>query len=270
MEDNNYFIHINGQQLGPFTFEQLAREGIHAQTMVWRPGMEQWAPASTVPELNALIERPEPKAESVQEAPQTHVYEPATVHEPEPEPEPGPRPEPEPEPAGRSENFAPFNVEPAIKVEPEKPIRQPEGRPEPAEEPDYSRQRQHPPRQQEQEYIHYDNFSQAPNPYEQTIMESIRYSWKGMSVWGIIFSILSFNIVGLVIGIIAVVKSNSARRHMLFEFYMQAYTDNHTSKILGILSFILGLVSLISLLACFIIFEIWRDLEYLEFLEYMM
>ncbi len=51
----NYFIAVNGQQLGPFALEDLAAQGITAQTLVWHEGMTGWAPASTLPELASIL-----------------------------------------------------------------------------------------------------------------------------------------------------------------------------------------------------------------------
>lgn len=48
-----YFIR-NGQQIGPIEAEQLARENITPQTMVWRQGMEDWKEARLLPELDFL------------------------------------------------------------------------------------------------------------------------------------------------------------------------------------------------------------------------
>lgn len=52
---NQWFVHSNGQQMGPYTGEQLveyAQQGsITAETMVWAEGMPEWAPASQIPGL---------------------------------------------------------------------------------------------------------------------------------------------------------------------------------------------------------------------------
>ena len=58
MEENLYYIHVNGLQKGPFTIEQLSAEGITPDTMVWRAGMQQWAAASTLPELYVIFQAP--------------------------------------------------------------------------------------------------------------------------------------------------------------------------------------------------------------------
>jgi hypothetical protein len=51
----DYYIASDQQRLGPFTIEQLAMQGLQPNTFVWREGMPEWAPASTVPELLPLL-----------------------------------------------------------------------------------------------------------------------------------------------------------------------------------------------------------------------
>ena len=44
-----YYIHENGQQLGPFTTEELKARGITGETPIWREGMAQWKKAKEIP-----------------------------------------------------------------------------------------------------------------------------------------------------------------------------------------------------------------------------
>lgn len=55
-----YYIHENGQQLGPFTTEELKARGITDETPIWREGMAQWKKAKDVPELTPLFTMPSP------------------------------------------------------------------------------------------------------------------------------------------------------------------------------------------------------------------
>ena len=59
MVSTQYFVGVNGQQMGPFdvnTLRMMAQQGqVNAQTQVWTQGMPQWAPAGSVPELAALF-----------------------------------------------------------------------------------------------------------------------------------------------------------------------------------------------------------------------
>lgn len=60
-----YTVAINGQQYGPYNIQQMqqmAQSGqINASTLVWAPGMPQWATAGAVPELaNLFMATPPP------------------------------------------------------------------------------------------------------------------------------------------------------------------------------------------------------------------
>ena len=48
-----YYLAINGQQRGPFPLADLQRNGMTADTLVWREGMREWMRADQVPEITA-------------------------------------------------------------------------------------------------------------------------------------------------------------------------------------------------------------------------
>ena len=50
-----WFVSRGGQNLGPFTPEQLPQNGLTTQTHVWRSGMESWKLAAEVPELATVL-----------------------------------------------------------------------------------------------------------------------------------------------------------------------------------------------------------------------
>ena len=50
-----YYMHIGGQQVGPYEENELPSHGLTASTMVWREGMPDWVAASQVPELGHLL-----------------------------------------------------------------------------------------------------------------------------------------------------------------------------------------------------------------------
>ena len=54
-----FIIDRNGQQAGPFSFDQLVQKGISPETLVWRQGMADWTPAWKVEELRAVLEAAE-------------------------------------------------------------------------------------------------------------------------------------------------------------------------------------------------------------------
>lgn len=51
-----FIIDHNGQQAGPFSFDQHVQKGISPETLVWKQGMADWAPAWKVEELKAVLE----------------------------------------------------------------------------------------------------------------------------------------------------------------------------------------------------------------------
>lgn len=51
-----YYIDSAGQQAGPVPADQLAANGVTANTLVWKEGISQWTKASDVPELRYLFD----------------------------------------------------------------------------------------------------------------------------------------------------------------------------------------------------------------------
>lgn len=70
-----YTVAINGQQYGPYNIQQMqqmAQSGqINTSTLVWAPGMPQWATAGTVPELAQLFMATPPPMPSAPPIPPT-------------------------------------------------------------------------------------------------------------------------------------------------------------------------------------------------------
>ena len=55
-----YYLSLNGQQLGPFEVNQLPANGLTPDAYVWTEGMANWMHASEVPELASLFAAPAP------------------------------------------------------------------------------------------------------------------------------------------------------------------------------------------------------------------
>lgn len=51
-----FIIDHNGQQAGPFSFDQLVQKGISPETLVWKQGMADWTPAWKAEDLKAVLE----------------------------------------------------------------------------------------------------------------------------------------------------------------------------------------------------------------------
>jgi len=64
---DEWFIHVNGEQMGPFSPQQLfqyAQDGsINGETMVWAEGMPEWISASQIEGLMPAAPAPEPEPE---------------------------------------------------------------------------------------------------------------------------------------------------------------------------------------------------------------
>jgi membrane protease subunit (stomatin/prohibitin family) len=52
---SQWFITRDGQNIGPFSAEQLAANGLTGDSYVWRSGQSGWLRASEVPEMNAIL-----------------------------------------------------------------------------------------------------------------------------------------------------------------------------------------------------------------------
>ncbi len=50
-----YYVDASRKQAGPYELEALVAQGITPQTLVWKQGMENWAPAAEVPEVAAAL-----------------------------------------------------------------------------------------------------------------------------------------------------------------------------------------------------------------------
>lgn len=70
-----FHVYINNQQMGPYDMaglQQLVAQGfLQPATLVWKPGMPQWAPASTLPELAGLFMPPTPQTPPMPPTPPT-------------------------------------------------------------------------------------------------------------------------------------------------------------------------------------------------------
>lgn len=77
-----FIIDHNGQQAGPFSFDQLVQKAITPETLVWKQGMADWTPAWKVEELKAVLEaiRANQQQKAQQEAYQQGFQQGAAIH----------------------------------------------------------------------------------------------------------------------------------------------------------------------------------------------
>ena len=50
-----YYIIINGAQMGPYSKEELQLQNLTSATLVWRQGLEEWTPAGNLEELSEVL-----------------------------------------------------------------------------------------------------------------------------------------------------------------------------------------------------------------------
>ena len=55
---NFFYLNAQNEQRGPVAAEDLVKNGVTKNTLVWKEGMEQWQPAGNVPELSELFAGP--------------------------------------------------------------------------------------------------------------------------------------------------------------------------------------------------------------------
>ena len=79
-----YYMHIGGQQVGPYEENELPSHGLTASTMVWCEGMPDWVAASQVPELSHLLP-PSQQPPSYQPQPSYGPQQPYGVQPPMPD-----------------------------------------------------------------------------------------------------------------------------------------------------------------------------------------
>ena len=80
-----FYLHIDGEQKGPYEVTELLEHGMKADTPVWRNGMADWAEARTVTDIAWMvkpIEAPKPPVYNTESAPPAYIpqQEPAQQH----------------------------------------------------------------------------------------------------------------------------------------------------------------------------------------------
>ncbi|WP_294824868.1 DUF4339 domain-containing protein [uncultured Flavobacterium sp.] len=82
-----YFIYLDGQQIGPLSFDELKEKKITRETLVWQEGNADWQKAETIEKLNDLFKSvpppiklplpvpPVPNVDATSEPVQNYEYE---------------------------------------------------------------------------------------------------------------------------------------------------------------------------------------------------
>lgn len=56
-KNTEFYLNVNGKEVGPLSFEKLVDNGLMPGTLVWWQGASNWVKADSVPELKALLEQ---------------------------------------------------------------------------------------------------------------------------------------------------------------------------------------------------------------------
>lgn len=72
----HYYYADNGQQLGPFTFDELKAKRLKKSTLIWTEGMQDWTIANEIEELKSiLISEPPPLPKKTSESSKTEIIQ---------------------------------------------------------------------------------------------------------------------------------------------------------------------------------------------------
>lgn len=69
--NTHFFYTKDGENFGPFSIEQLKKEGITPETLVWHAQLTDWTVASEVEELNELFKRADSNSNTVPPPPKS-------------------------------------------------------------------------------------------------------------------------------------------------------------------------------------------------------
>ena len=52
---DKFYIAVNGQKTGPFSYDELKTKGIHKDTLIWTEGIDNWTKAEHVALVKDII-----------------------------------------------------------------------------------------------------------------------------------------------------------------------------------------------------------------------
>lgn len=196
----NYFLIINGQQVGPYPKENLLFHGIQPGTPVWREGMSDWQPASSLPELSDLFQS-------------------AFGAYAEAQPEPEPKPQYSANPCNQTCQDSAGNPQPQQQQwgQPQQPQQQwgqtQFGQQQPWGQPRFGQQ-----------------------PYPQPIPH---FNWMNWAIASTIFGFL-FSCIGMIFGIIAINAASKANAAYAAGNRYEGDSNNSTAKTMTIIALVVA------------------------------
>ena len=201
-----YFIISEGQQAGPFPKEHLKARGVEKDTYVWSEGLEEWVPASELPELQDIFEET-----IIQAVPQQPYGQP---QQPYGQPQ---------QPYGQPQQ--PYGQPQQPYGQPQQPYGQPQ---QPYGQPQQPYGQPQPPYGQPQPY---------GNPVPHT-------NWMPWAIVGTIVGAL-FSCIGMIFGIIGIVKANNANKAYAVGDETGGDMNNSSAKTMTIIALVLAGIGLI-------------------------
>lgn len=206
-----YYLIINGNQVGPLPKESLLAAGITSTTPVWREGMPDWAPAGQLADIADLFEDSAFGAYTQPEEPRAPY---------------GQQP-----PYGQQQ---PYGQQPPYGAQ------QPYG-----QQPPYGRQStygQQPYGQQQQQYH---SAYGTNNPYGNRPVETGRFNWM---TWAIVATVLGFlfSCIGMIFGIIAINAASKANNAYAVGDYVTGDSNNSTAKTMTIIALVIAGLGIIA------------------------
>lgn len=64
MTTKNYYLIENGNQVGPFSYDELKLKKLNSDSFIWYDGLDKWSKIGEIPELLFLIEKTPPPFEN--------------------------------------------------------------------------------------------------------------------------------------------------------------------------------------------------------------
>lgn len=214
-----YYIIVNGSQLGPYSAEELRYQGLTPESLVWREGLSEWVAASTLAELSALLYETTANApvQNINPAPQQPVNQYPDYNN------------------GYNQPTAPQYGAPQQPAAPQY------GAPQQPAAPQYGA----PQQPYQQPYQQYNEYGQpVQQPYGQQMYNGQQH--QNWMPWAIIVTILcSCSCLGLVLGIIAIVNANKANNFFKTGMVAEGEAANKTAKTMVIIDLVLLAISVI-------------------------
>ena len=79
-----FYIAVNGQQTGPFSYDEIKTKNIQRDTLVWTEGLDNWTKAEDIELLKELLQKTPPPIPGVDVKPIAHTTPPPVIPDSKP------------------------------------------------------------------------------------------------------------------------------------------------------------------------------------------